>query len=175
MPIRGNVWPFGPFGLTMQSASPFGKRLVRRLRFAFVSVNSATRFAAEHSTVPQPKQYSRHMITAPERFLQRRGDIDSNIDADFIDQTQRPHRHTPFKQCIVDLLCVEAGFEKLSGIEQIWKQDAIDEKSGTVPHDNGKLPNLPNERERVFLRVVRRFPGNNHFDKFHSANWIEKM
>ena len=115
------------------------------------------------------------MVAASECLFECRSNVNGDVDADLIDQTQRPHRHTPFQQCIVDLLCVDAGFEKLSRIEQIWEQDAIDEKSGTVSHNDRKLSNLPNERECAFLRVVRGFLGNNHFDKFHSADWIKKM
>src|SRR3984893_10867720 len=115
------------------------------------------------------------MVAASECLFECRSNVNGDVDADLIDQTQRPHRHTPFQQCIIDLLCVDAGFEKLSRIEQIWEQDAIDEKSGTVSHNDRKLSNLPNERECAFLRVVRGFLGNNHFDKFHSADWIKKM
>src|ERR1700730_11688540 len=97
------------------------------------------------------------MVAASECLFECRSNVNGDVDADLIDQTQRPHRHTPFQQCIIDLLCVDAGFEKLSRIEQIWEQDAIDEKSGTVPHNDGKLSNLPHAPKLKIIPVVRGF------------------
>ena len=46
------------------------------------------------------------------------------------------------------MLRFDPGFKELSRVEQIWKQNAIDQKTRTVAHDHRQFSNLADERER---------------------------
>ena len=46
------------------------------------------------------------------------------------------------------LLRVQAAFEKFGGIEQIGKQNAIDQKTRAVAHENRQFPDLPSKGQR---------------------------
>src|SRR5436190_18555662 len=112
MRVRWNNWPFSSLGLTMQSASPLRQRLVRHLLLAFVFVKTCACLAAEHPLVAQPEQNSWDVITLPISFFEGITDINGDIHADLIDQSQRTHRHSPCHQRAVDPLPVHADLEK---------------------------------------------------------------
>ena len=76
------------------------------------------------------------MIVPSVRLFQCIANINSDIDANFVDQPQRPHRHAPLHECIVDLVRVQAALRKLGGIEQIRKQNAVDQKTRVVAHNH---------------------------------------
>ena len=94
------------------------------------------------------------MIASPVRLLKGVANINRDVDADFVDQPQRPHWHTPLHKRIVDLVRVQAAFEKLGSIEQIRKQNAIDEKTRAVADNHGQFPDLPRKSERPLARLV---------------------
>src|SRR5437868_3389294 len=155
MPVRRNDRPFRAFRIAVQSAPPLDERLVRRLRFAFVFVKTAACFTTEHSTIAQPMQDGGSVIATAVGFFQRPGDVNSDVHADLVDQTQRPHRHSPGDKRIVDLLCIHSRLEKFRGIEQIRKQNTIDEKAGTVAHLYRQLSDLARKCERSSERFLR--------------------
>ena len=74
------------------------------------------------------------MIAFAVRLFERARDVDRDVDADLIDQSQRSHWHSPFYERIIDLVRTDALFEKVGSVEQVRKQNAIDQKTGTVPH-----------------------------------------
>ena len=76
------------------------------------------------------------MIATPVCLLQCSANINCDIDADFVDQSQWAHRHTPLQKRVVDLSCIETALEKFRRIEQIGKQNPIDEKPRTVADDH---------------------------------------
>src|SRR6266576_5475697 len=102
MPVRRNDRPFSAFWLAMQSTPPLPERIVRRLRFAFVFIKTSACFAPEHLAVAQPKQDGGNVIAPPVGFLKCVANIDRDIDADFIDETQWTHRHPPLHKRLVD-------------------------------------------------------------------------
>ena len=53
-----------------------------------------------------------------------------DIDADFVNQTERSHRHAPLQQRPIDLLDADTTFKNLGGLEQIREENAIDQKAG---------------------------------------------
>src|SRR5260370_8169825 len=118
MPIRRNGWALGTFRIAMQSPSPLRQRVVSRLRFAFVFVETSAGFATEHLPVAQPKQDRGNVIAPPVRLLKCVANIDCDIDANFVDQSQWAHRHTPLQKRIVDLTSVYTALEKSPRINQ---------------------------------------------------------
>src|SRR5260370_21143057 len=117
MPIWRNDWALGTFRIAMQSPPPSRQRVVSRLRFAFVFVESSAGFATEHLPVAQPKQDRRNVIATTVCLLECIANVDCNIEADFVDQSQWAHRHTPLQKRIVDLSCVQTALEKFRRIE----------------------------------------------------------
>ena len=85
MPVRRNVWAFGAFGLAMQCAPPLRERVIARLRFALVFVKPGSGLPAKHLTVTQPQQDGRNVVAPPVSFLKCVADINSDINADFVD------------------------------------------------------------------------------------------
>src|SRR5439155_5940820 len=98
MLVRWNVWSFSSLRLTVQPAPPLYQRVVRRLRLASVFVKTCACFAPKHLLVAQPEQDSWNVIPLSISFLECVADVDGDIDADFIDKSQRSHRHSPFHQ-----------------------------------------------------------------------------
>src|SRR6266566_7949113 len=131
MPVRRNDRPFSAFGVAMQSPPPLRKRIISRLRFALVFVKTSACFAPEHLAVAQPKQDGGNLIAPPVGFLECVANIDGDIDADFIDESQWTHPHPPLHKGTVDFVRVHAAFEKFGSVEQIRKQNAVDEKTRT--------------------------------------------
>ena len=157
------------------ASTPFLERFIRSLRFAFVFVKTAAGFSTEHSTIAQPMQDGGSVIATAVGFFQRPGDVNRDVHADLVDQTQRPHRHSPGDKRIVDLLCIHSRLEKFRGIEQIRKQNTIDEKAGTVAHLYRQLSDLARKCERSSERFLRSFFADDDFDQFHPLRRIEKM
>ena len=120
----------------MQSAPPLRQRVVSQMRFAFVFVETAAAFATEHLPVAQPKQNRGNVIATPVCLLQCIANINCDIEANFVDQSQRAHRHTPLQKRVVDLSCVQTALEKFRRIEQIGKQNPVDEKPRAVADDH---------------------------------------
>src|SRR6266487_869141 len=125
VPVRRNVWAFGAFGLAMQCAPPLRERVIAHLRFALVFVKPGSGLPAKHLTVTQPQQDGRNVVAPPVSFLKCVADINSDIDADFVDQPQWAHRHAPSHKCAINLVRVQATLEELSRIEQIRKQNPV--------------------------------------------------
>src|SRR3954464_8785018 len=96
MAVRGNVWSFSSLRLTVQTTPPLHQLVVRRLFLALVFVKTCACLATEHPLIAQPEQDTCDMIALPISLLQCVADIDGNVDADFINQSQRAHRHSPF-------------------------------------------------------------------------------
>ena len=94
------------------------------------------------------------MIALPVGFLECVANIDGDIDADFIDESQWTHRHPPLHKRLVDFVRVHAAFEKFSGVKQVRKQNAVDEKTWTIVHEHGQLPDLPREGQRSLAGIV---------------------
>ena len=113
------------------------QRLVRRLASTFILVKACACFAAQHLLVAQPEQDSWDVIALAVGLLEGVADIDRNIDADFIDQSQRTHRHSPFHQRTIDSLRVHAALKQLRGFEQVRKQNAVHQEARAVAHDHG--------------------------------------
>ena len=67
------------------------------------------------------------------RFFERVRDIDRDIDADLIDQTQRAHWHPPLDKGFVNFVRAYAVFVKLRRLEQVGEKDAINEKARDCP------------------------------------------
>src|SRR5213080_3541836 len=147
MPICRNVRSLSSFGLAVQRAPPLYERVVRRLCFGLVFVKTTPRFSAKHLTFAQREQDSRNVIAPSVGFLKGIANINSDIDANFIDQSQRSHRHSPCHKRIVDLVRVQSAFKKLRGIEQIRKQNAVDEESRAVAHNHREFPDLSHKGE----------------------------
>src|ERR1017187_4792656 len=76
---------------------------------------------------------------------------------------------------MVDIVRTDAVLEKLGGIEQIRKENAVDEKTRTVAHNHGQLSDLPREGERPSLNLIRSLFSNDDFDQLHPADRVEKM
>src|SRR3954453_20980482 len=98
MAVRGNVWSFSSLRLTVQATPPLHQLVVRRLLLAFVFVKTCACFAAQHLLIAQPKNDAWDVIALTVSLFECVTDIDRNIDADFIDQSQWSHRHSPFDQ-----------------------------------------------------------------------------
>src|SRR6267154_4532307 len=111
MPVWWNVWSSSPLRLTVQSTPPLHQRVVRRLASTFIFVKACACFAAQHLLVAQPEQNSWDVIALPIGLLECVGDIDRDIHAYFIDQSQRTHRHSPFHERTIDSLCVHAALK----------------------------------------------------------------
>src|ERR1700680_4078904 len=116
------------------ASTPFLERFIRSLRFAFVFVKTASGFSTEHSTIAQLMQDGGSVIAPAVGLFQRRGDVNRDVPPDLVHPTKRPHRHPPGDKRIFDLLCIHSRLEKFRGIEQIRKQNTIDEKAGTAAH-----------------------------------------
>src|SRR5881628_1061740 len=56
MPVRRNVWSLRAFGLAVQCAPPLCKRLVRHLRFTFVSVKTGAGFYRYEGKAQMPNE-----------------------------------------------------------------------------------------------------------------------
>src|SRR5262249_35403116 len=76
---------------------------------------------------------------------------------------------------VVYLLGFQTAFEKLSGVEQIRKQNAVDQKTGAIAYNHRKFSNLSYKSQASLARVVRCLSRNHDFNQFHSADRIEKM
>jgi len=76
---------------------------------------------------------------------------------------------------IVDLLCIHSRLEKFRGIEQIRKQNTIDEKAWTVAHLYRQLSDLARKCERALASFLRSFFADDDFDQFHPLRRIEKV
>src|SRR5450631_2705212 len=76
---------------------------------------------------------------------------------------------------MVNLVRTDAVLEKLRGVEQVRKENAVDEKTRTVAHNHGQLSDLPREGERPRLNLIRSLFTNDDFDQLHPADRIEKM
>ena len=135
-------------------AAPFFKRFVRCLRFAFVFVKASARFAPEHLATAQREKRSGNVITPSVGFLKGIANINSDIDANFIDQSQRSHRHSPCHKRIVDLVRVQSAFKKLRGIEQIRKQHAVNQKTRAVAHNHREFSDLSHKGETPLPRLL---------------------
>ncbi len=175
MHLRWNGWSLSAFRIATQSPPPLRKRLVNRLRFAFVFVKTSGAFPTPHLALAQPKQDGGNVITPSVCLLQRIANINGDIDADLIDQSQRAHRHPPLHQRMVDFFCVHSAFEQLGRVEQIRKQNAIHEEPRAVADNYGQFPDLPRKCDCALARVVRSLFGNDNFHQLHPAHWIEKM
>src|SRR5206468_12445619 len=154
MPICRNVRSLSSFGLAVQRAPPLYERVVRRLCFGLVFVKTTPRFSAKHLTFAQPEQDSRNVIAPSVGFLKSIANINSDIDANFIDQSQRSHRHAPLHKCIIDLVRVQAALEKLGGIEQIRKQHAVNQKTRAVAHNHREYSDLSHKGETPLPRLL---------------------
>ena len=93
------------------TAPPLDERFVRPLRFTFIFVKTSACLAAEHLAVAQPKQNRGYVIAPPVRLFQSVANINGNIDADFIDQSQWTHGHAPLHKRIVYRGRIRATFE----------------------------------------------------------------
>ena len=143
--------------------------------FAFVFVKAAPGLAAEHFCLLHLLQDRRRAGARAERFFERGRDIDRDVDADLIDQTQRSHRHPPLDQRGVDFLRIDPLFEKLRRVEEIGKENPVDEKSGAVPDHHRQLADLPGKGERALFGFVGSLLADHDLDQFHPADRIEKM
>src|SRR6266550_8231440 len=120
-------------------------------------------------------QYLRSFIAAAESAMKRVGNIGSDIDADFINQSQRTHWHSPVRNRLVNLLRVNARLEKAGCINQIRKQHSVYQKAGAIADDHRNFCNLTREGECAFNRLIGRLGSDNYFNQFHSADRVEKM
>src|SRR2546423_14450072 len=120
-------------------------------------------------------QYLRSFIAAAESVMKRVGNIDSDIDADFVDQSQRTHGHSPVRNRPVNLLRVNARLQKADCINEIWKQHSVHQKARAIADDHWNFCNLARESECAFNRLIGRLGTDNYFNQFHSAHRIEKM
>src|SRR5439155_6061187 len=145
------------------------------LRLAFVFVKTASSFATEHSTIVQPMQEGGRVIAPAVGLFQCAGDVNRDVHADLVDQTQWPHRHPPSDKRIVDLLRVHSRLKKVRGLEEIRKQNTIDEKAGTVAHFYRQLSDLACKCECANTSFGRRFFADDYFDQFHPLRRIEKV
>ena len=82
------------------------------------------------------------MIASSVGLLKGITDINANIGTDFVDQSQRSHRHAPLDKRGVDLVWFEASFEKLGGVEQIRKQNPVHQKTRAVAHNHWQFSDL---------------------------------
>src|SRR5207253_8055513 len=99
-------------------------------------------------------QYLRSFIAAAESVMKRVGNIDSDIDADFVDQSQRTHGHSPARNRLVNLLRINARLEKGGCIDQIWKQHSVHQKARAIADDHWDFCNLAREGECALNRVI---------------------
>ncbi len=75
----------------------------------------------------------------------------------------------------VDLLGAHAGLKNLGGIEQVGKENPVDQKTRRILHHHRQLSDLPRERQRPVARFIGGLPANDHFDQFHPADRIEEV
>ena len=94
------------------------------------------------------------MIAPSVSFFECIANIHSDIDADFIDQSQRAHRHAPLQQRVVDLLCMQTAFKQFSGIKQIREQDSVDEETWAVAHNDREFSDLSHKSETPLARLL---------------------
>ena len=94
------------------------------------------------------------MIAPPVRLLKCVANINGDIDADFIDQSQRAHRHAPSNQCIVNSFRLRTALEKLGCIKQIRKQNAVDQKTRAVVDNDRQFSNLSHKRQAPLARFI---------------------
>src|SRR5207247_10320211 len=102
----------------------------------------------------QPEQDSRNVIAPSVGFLKGIANINSDINANFIDQSQRSHRHAPLHKCIIDLVRVQATLEKLDCIQQIRKQHAINQKTRAAENDHREFSDLSHKGETPLPRLL---------------------
>ena len=78
----------------------------------------------------------------------RRRDILGDVQAHFVDEPQRAHRHPEIEHRGIDLLDGRALREQLRRLDHVRQQDAIDEEPGAVPDEHGHLADLLHETHR---------------------------
>ena len=117
----------------------------------------------------------RSAIPGAERLLQRRGNVDRDIDADLVDQPQRAHRHSPFEQRAIDLFHAHTVLKHFRRVQKIREQDPVHEEARRILDKNWQLPDLPGEGERALADFLRGLRPGHHFDQLHPADRIEEM
>jgi hypothetical protein len=94
------------------------------------------------------------VIALPVGLLERVTDVNRDIDANFVDQSQRSHRHAPRHQRRIDPLRVHAAFEKSCSIEQVGKQNAVHQEPGAIAHDYRHFCDLAYKCQAPVARFV---------------------
>ena len=127
------------------------------LLFAFVFVKAAAGFAPEHFCLATSSAGS------PARDRGRRNAFSSVSAISTVISTpiSSINRSGPIgiphsSSASIDLLRADAGLKQLGRVEQVGKENAVDQKPGAVLHQHRQLPDLPREGQRALDAFRRR-------------------
>src|SRR5215831_17613411 len=76
------------------------------------------------------------------------GDVQGYIHADLIQQAHWSHGHAEIEHGFVEITDRDAGFEKISCLNEVGHEDAIHDKAGAVLDHDRQLPDLLDEPDR---------------------------
>ena len=79
-----------------------------------------------------------------------------NIEPNFIQEPQRPHRHAELNQRSIDLLDARAFAEQPPGFVQVRRQDAVHQEARPIVHDDRRLVQFARQREHRRHRFIAR-------------------
>src|SRR5258705_9861741 len=105
----------------------------------------------------------------------RLGDMKGDINADFVKKTHWTHRHAEVEHGLVQIRDGRAGFEKISGFDEVRHQNAVDHEAGTVFDNDWQFADLLYETQRTLQNFGRSLTRGDDFNQLHSMNRIEEM
>ena len=148
---------------------------VRLLAFATVEVESFAALFAEQLVGDHLAKHARRLHPVAELAREIGGDMVADIQSHFVDQPQRPHRHSEIQHALVDVLDARAALEQPAGLDEVRHEDAVHEKAGAVLAHDGELADLLHELHCAPHHVQGGLPPDDDLDELHLVNRIEEM
>src|SRR6266850_7858702 len=106
---------------------------------------------------------------------ERLGHVQRDIDPNLIQKAHRAHGHSEIEHRFIQVFNSRSRFEQMPGLDQIWHQNPIHQKAGTVFNYYRELADLLHKTQSPLQNLRRGLSRGNDLDELHSMDRIEEM
>ena len=142
---------------------------------AFVEVETFAVFLAVAAVGVERVDDVRRLHAIAERAAEDLGDFRGDVDADFVEQRHRSHRHPEVDHRFVERLDGVAFLEQEAGLVHVRPEDAIDDEAGAVVAVDDGLAELAREVGDGDHGHVGGLRAADDFDERHAVDGIEEV
>lgn len=141
----------------------------------FVEIKASARFFSEFVFSDQNVKSFGDADAVGKGVGESSRDVRGDVEANFIEEAQRSHRHAEIDHRLIDGFGFDAAQEKFGRFEKIGQKDAVDDEAGAVVGENGEFSDFLGEGEGAVESFDASFGGADDFDQGHARDGIEKM